>query len=59
MRGDDVRMTYVWLDIVLFPNCLNCCKLPAVKSFYVYAAAADDLFIIALDSVRVSTGVIS
>ena len=45
--------------IFSIPQFHDVCILLAVNSFYVYAAAADDLFIIAPDSVRVSTGVIS
>ena len=35
--------TYVWQDIFSIPQFHGGCKLLAVNSIYVYAAAADDL----------------
>ena len=54
-----MRKTYVWLDMFWISQFHDSCKLLAVKSFYVYATAADGFIIIALDFVNVNTGVIA
>ena len=55
MNCDDMRKTYVWLDIFSIAQFHNGCKLRAVSSLYVYETAADGFIIIALDFAYVNT----